>query len=201
MVNKVKTKKNKLKEPLTGKKIAFYIVTTIILGGLAYFCGESLAKYVMDRQYTNNQPELSDLTEVETLDNLTFSDFLERFNTQVQQRNINQYQIQEDMLVDGVVSFDDVSITFIQTEQNFSIAALEYKEETDDIKSLVAAIIQANNENITDESVQLLFEKTKETFTEEANSSEYFQYQGIETSLKKNGDLYQFRIGRITKQA
>ena len=68
-------------------------------------------------------------------------------------------------------------------------------------------MIIASNNNITEETTDLIYDRVFETlgFTEdeESKTSEFFQYQGLELSLKEYKDndyKYSFRIGRIIKE-
>ena len=68
-------------------------------------------------------------------------------------------------------------------------------------------MIIANNNNITEETTDLIYNKVFETLgntkDETSETSEFFQYQGLEFSLKEyknNNYKYSFRIGRIIKE-
>ena len=82
-----------------------------------------------------------------------------------------------------------------------------YKEENDDIKEIIKLAIKANNENLSDEDVTSIYDNIIKTRDNEEKdnykTSQFFQYKGIETSLKEtingNNKIYQFRIGRITE--
>ena len=68
-------------------------------------------------------------------------------------------------------------------------------------------MIRANNSNISENTANLVYDKVFETLgntsDEKSKTSEFFQYQGLEFSLKeyKNNDYkYSFRIGRIVEE-
>ena len=67
-------------------------------------------------------------------------------------------------------------------------------------------MILANNDTITDETIDLIYDRVFETIgntkDETSKTSEFFQYQGLEFSLKEYSDSdyrYSFRIGRIVE--
>ena len=68
-------------------------------------------------------------------------------------------------------------------------------------------MIIANNDDIDNDTVDLIYDKVFETLGNTTNNdsrtSEFFQYQGLEFSLKEYKDndyKYSFRIGRITEK-
>ncbi len=175
------------------KKWIHYLIITILLGTSAYFLGTAIGyKWVKGKE---KKQETINLTNVDTLENLDMETFLEQYNAKV----TNNYQIESSEISKQTIKKDDITFQFVLKNNSISIVAITYPKQTDTINTIIKAIIQANNQNITDEDVNLLIDKTKETYNEKTNSSEYFQFQGIETSLKKKDDNYQFRIGRITK--
>ncbi len=191
-----KTKQKKKNNTFTKKKLISYCLITICLGTFAYFLGSGIAKQVMKSQHQKEQKmELNDLTDLDSLENISLSSFLEGFNQLVE----DDYQIEENQLEDGKIKINSIDFSFIRKEQNLEIVAVDYQEESEEIKKIIIALIRANNEAIDEESANLLYTKTKETLDQESGSSQYFQYKGCETSLKKKGNTYQFRIGRITK--
>ena len=68
-------------------------------------------------------------------------------------------------------------------------------------------MIIANNDDIDNDTVDLIYNKVFETLgnttNDDSKTSEFFQYQGLEFSLKEYKDndyKYSFRIGRITEK-
>ncbi len=189
----------KEKQILTKKNLLFYLFVTVILGTVAYYLGSSITKYILDQQHNKNDSmQLQDLIEPDSLENLKFTAFLNQFNDLLKKVNLTDYQIHKEDLDTYKITIHDIKFSFIISDGNINIAAISYTDENDTIKQLITALIRANNRNIDEESTILLFNKTKETLNEKTNISEYFQYKGVETSLKKINNVYQFRVGRIT---
>lgn len=183
------------KQNITKKKLISYIIITIILGTIAYLLGTTIAKQVMkNKTQEENQVDFSDLTELDTVKKISLDEFLKIYN----QLN-EQYKIDKDKIQNNKITIDNIEFQFIENNQNLEIIAINYKEENENIKNIILTLMKANNNDIDDKSAKLLYDKTKQTLNEETKTSEYFQYKGIETSLKKKEDTYQFRVGRITK--
>ena len=190
-------KKNKIKkQKITKKKFISYILITIILGTLAYFLGSTIATQVMKNKHQKeNKDNFSDLTKIDTIEEISLETLLDTYNRLMNQK----YKIDKEKIENHKITINDIGFQFIEENQNIEIMTIEYKEETEDIQNIILTLIKANNNNIDENSAKLLYDKTKQTLNEQTKTSEYFQYKGIETSLKKKEDTYQFRIGRITK--
>ena len=100
---------------------------------------------------------------------------------------------------------NDLKYSFQLENDQVNITMLDYKEKNDLTEQLSKLLIKANNPDLDDESINLLYEKTFETENttqeETYGLSEYFQYGGLEVSLKtylNQEYLYQIRIGRLT---
>ena len=68
-------------------------------------------------------------------------------------------------------------------------------------------MIIASNKEISEDTTDLIYDRVFETLgnteDEESKTSEFFQYQGLEFSLKEYKDSdykYSFRIGRIIEE-
>ena len=102
---------------------------------------------------------------------------------------------------------NNITYVFQVTNNSVDIMSIYYKEENDEVKEIIKLAIKANNDNLSDEDINMVYDSVIRTRNnkEENNSktSEYFQYKGLETSLKEtiltDKSLYQFRIGRITE--
>lgn len=208
-MEKKKKKEKKEKKALTKKQIIIMIFATIVLGISAYFLGAGIAKAVLDYQ-NKDKNNFSDLLEVDTTKEITLSDLLSRFNQLVQDHDLSSYQIDENALTDTdqgkSITISDVQFVFQTGENGVKITAINYKEETEEIKELAVCFMLANQEKMSEEDASLLYDKvweTKNNSKKDGNyTSEFFQYLGIEVSLKTWQDHeypYQLRIGRITE--
>lgn len=195
----------KEKKKLTKKQILTLIIITIVLGILCYFISTEVTKSIIDRRtmeekYQNE--DFSDLTELDTISNLTLQDFINNYN-EISDKDININDI-----VNNVIVIDDIEIEFnLKDDTNINIISINFDKDSDKVKELISNMIIANNEELNEEITDLVYDRVFETLgnTEDDNSktSEFFQYQGLEFSLKEYKDndyKYSFRIGRIVEE-
>ena len=195
----------KEKKKLTKKQILTLIIITIVLGILCYFISTEVTKSIIDRRtmeekYQNE--DFSDLTELDTISNLTLQDFINNYN-EISDKDININDI-----VNNVIVIDDIEIEFnLKDDTNINIISINFDKDSDKVKELISNMIIANNGELNEEITDLVYDRVFETLgnTEDDNSktSEFFQYQGLEFSLKEYKDSdykYSFRIGRIVEE-
>src|SRR5699024_10620280 len=101
----------------------------------------------------------------------------------------------------------DCEIEFVINDNHLSITSVNFNKKNKSNKEIIRNIIKANNKDIDDDSIDLVYDRVFETkgttndYTCEI--SEFFQYQGLEFSLKEYKDSdykYSFRIGRIIEE-
>lgn len=196
-------KKEKKKEKLTKKQIIILVVITIILGILCYFISTEITKSIIDNKTMEEKfkkDDFSDLREVDTIENIDINTLISNYN------EISDNDINIDDIADNTITTSNNKITFVIDNNYLSITSIDFNKKNKDNKEIISNMIKANNKNINDETVDLIYNKVFETLgnTKDENSkiSEFFQYQGLEFSLKEyeNNDYkYSFRIGRITE--
>lgn len=196
-------KKEKKKEKLTKKQIIILVVITIILGILCYFISTEITKSIIDNKTMEEKfkkDDFSDLREVDTIENIDINTLISNYN------EISDNDINIDDIADNTITTSNNKITFVIDNNYLSITSIDFNKKNKDNKEIISNMIKANNKNINDETVDLIYNKVFETLgnTKDENSktSEFFQYQGLEFSLKeyeKNDYKYSFRIGRITE--
>lgn len=199
----MKKEKKKEKEKLTKKQIIILVVITIILGILCYFISTEITKSIIDNKTMEEKfkkDDFSDLREVDTIENIDINTLISNYN------EISDNDINIDDIADNTITTSNNKITFVIDNNYLSITSIDFNKKNKDNKEIISNMIKANNKNINDETVDLIYNKVFETLgnTKDENSktSEFFQYQGLEFSLKEyeNNDYkYSFRIGRITE--
>lgn len=195
----------KEKKKLTKKQILTLIIITIVLGILCYFISTEVTKSIIDRRtmeekYQNE--DFSDLTELDTISNLTLQDFINNYN-EISDKDININDI-----VNNVIVIDDIEIEFnLKDDTNINIISINFDKDSDKVKELISNMIIANNGELNEEITDLVYDRVFETLgnteDDKSETSEFFQYQGLEFSLKEYKDndyKYSFRIGRIIKE-
>ena len=112
-----------------------------------------------------------------------------------------------DEINDNKIIIDDIEFSFVISNNNLSITSINFNKKNKKIKEVISNMIIANNENINEATTELVYDRVFETLgntsDEESKTSEFFQYQGLEFSLKEfkdNDYKYSFRIGRITEE-
>ena len=194
-------KKKKDKKKLTKKQIIILIAVTIVLGTLCYFISTEITKSIIDHKTMEKRlrnEEYPDLIEPDTISNISLNDLINNFN------EICEEDIDINSIVDNKTNMNDIEIEFYLNESNVNIISINFNKKSD-AQDIITDMIIANNENITEETTALIYNRVFETLgntnDEESKTSEFFQYQGLEFSLKefkeKNNYKYSFRIGRI----
>ena len=200
-VKEKKKKEKKEKKKLTKKQIVILVIITIVLGVICYFASTEITKSIIDHRTMNERLEKAreeSLMTVDTIDNISLEDLVKKFN-----------EISDDKLdVDNNTAvINDMKIEFYLDDNNVSITTIDFNKRNKDAKDLISNMILANNDTITDETIDLIYDRVFETIgntkDETSKTSEFFQYQGLEFSLKEynEGDYkYSFRIGRIVEE-
>ncbi len=210
-MTKEKEEKKKKAKTRSKKRLILEIIITIILGIAAYLLGTVIAKNVMEsKQPKENKTDIDfNFTNIETIDSIDIDTLIQNYNQLLNENNLSSYQISIDELTanDYGMEFqeNDLKYSFQLENDQVNITMLDYKEKNDLTEQLSKLLIKANNPDLDDESINLLYEKTFETENttqeETYGLSEYFQYGGLEVSLKtylNQEYLYQIRIGRLT---
>ena len=197
-------KKNKKKEKLTKKQIIILVIITIVLGIICYAISTEITKSVIDHKTMEEKmknEDFSDLREVETIGNINFDDLISDYN------EISDNDINVDAMEDNKIKLDDIEIEFITSNNNVNIVSINFNKKNNTVKSIINDMIKANNQNISEDTAELVYDRVFETLGNTSDNisetSKFFQYQGLEFSLKKYQDneyKYNFRIGRITEE-
>ena len=196
-------KKKKDKKKLTKKQIIILIVVTIVLGTLCYFISTEITKSIIDHKTMEERlknEEFPDLIEPDTISKISLSDLVNNFN------DINEEGIDINNIINNKININNVEIEFYLNEGNVNIISINFNDKKN-AKDIISSMIIANNRNITEETTTLIYNKVFETLgntnDEKSKTSEFFQYQGLELSLKEYKDneyKYSFRIGRIVSE-
>ena len=199
---KGRIKKKKEKQKLTRKQIIILIIVTIILGILCYFISTEVTKSIIDHRTMEERKkneDYSDLTDLDTIENIDLNTFINNYN-EVSDEDINSSDI-----VDNIININDTEIDLVINNNYLTIMSINFNKKNKSNKEIISNMIKANNMNIDDDSIDLIydrvFETTGTTSDKTSETSEFFQYQGLEFSLKEYKDSdykYSFRIGRIT---
>ncbi len=196
-------KKNKEKKKLTRKQLIILIIVTIVLGTICYFIATEITKSIINHKTMEEKLEkenFTDLTEPDTIDNINLQEFINNYN------EISNSAIDINSINNNKIIIDNIEIEFNLKNNNINIISINFNKKKQ-AKELISNIIIANNTNITEETTDLIYNKVFETLgntkDETSETSEFFQYQGLEFSLKEyknNNYKYSFRIGRIIKE-
>lgn len=202
-VKKVKTKKKETKK-LTKKQIIILIIVTIILGILCYFISTEVTKSIIDHKTMAEKREnenYEDIIKIDTIANIDINTFINNYN------EISNEDISSSDIVDNVINIGDCEIEFVINDNYLSITSVNFNKKNKSNKEIIRNIIKANNKDIDDDSIDLVYDRvfeTKGTTNDDTGEiSEFFQYQGLEFSLKEYKDSdykYSFRIGRIIEE-
>ena len=202
-VKKVKTKKKETKK-LTRKQIIILIIVTIILGILCYFISTEITKSIIDHRTMAEKREnenYEDIIKIDTIENIDINTFINNYN------EISNEDISSSDIVDNVINIGDCEIEFVINDNHLSITSVNFNKKNKSNKEIIRNIIKANNKDIDDDSIDLVYDRvfeTKGTTNDDTGKiSEFFQYQGLEFSLKEYKDndyKYSFRIGRIIEE-
>ena len=173
---------------------------------------QTCALPILDKENEKaNKIDFSEMTKLETIENISLKKLITSYNKILKEKNLDKYTIKQDKMEkkDSFYEYTTNNITYVfqVTNNSVDIMSIYYKEENDEVKEIIKLAIKANNDNLSDEDINMVYDSVIRTRNnkEENNSktSEYFQYKGLETSLKEtiltDKSLYQFRIGRITE--
>lgn len=197
-------KKKKEKTKLTKKQIIILVIITIILGIICYFVSTEITKSIIDHKTMEEKmknEDFSDLREVDTIDNISLDNLLNNYN------DISNQDIDIELIEDNKIIIDNIEIEFVIKDNNVSIVSINFNKKNNTVKSIISDMIMANNGDIDEETTKLVYNKVFETLgntsDEKSKTSEFFQYKGLEFSLKEYQDndyKYSFRIGRIIEE-
>ncbi len=196
--------KKKEKKKLTKKQLIILIIVTIILGILCYFITTEITKSIIDYKTMEEKLEnedYSNLIKPDTIGNITLDNLISNYNKR------NDDVIDINSITDNKLIIDDIEIEFyLKEDNNINIISINFNNKNN-AKEVINNMIIANNEEIDEDTTELIYNRVFETLgntsDEKSKTSEFFQYQGLEFSLKeyKNIDCkYSFRIGRIIKE-
>ena len=193
----------KKKTKLTKKQIIILIIITIILGTICYFLSVEITKSIIDHKTIEEKmksEDFKDLRKLETISNINLLNLVNNYN------DISSEDINILLIENNKIKINDIEIEFIIKNENVSITSINFNKKNNTIKSIISNMIRANNEEIDENTTSLIYNKVFETLgntsDKESKTSEFFQYQGLEFSLKEyksNDYKYSFRIGRIVE--
>ena len=192
------------------KKKIILILVAIVLGIGSYFLATSLTKSYLDKESKKDTKiDFSEMTKLETSKDISLEKLIKKYNKFLNDNNLGDYVINQKKL-DKKESFyeyttNNITYVFQVTNKSVDIMTIYYKEESDITKELIKYALKANNEELEDGDIAMLYDSIINTRNNEekngAKISEYYQYKGLETNLKEtiigNKSIYQFRIGRI----
>ena len=197
--------KKKEKKKLSKKQIIILIIVTIILGIICYFAATEITKSIIDHitiEEKLKNDDFDSLREVDTIDDITLETLINNYN------ELSDNDIDYSNISDNKVKIDNVEVLFdLKDNSNVNIVSISFDNKTSKVKDIISNMIIANKSDINKETTDLIYDRVFETLgnTKDKNSktSEFFQYQGLEFSLKEYKDSdykYSFRIGRIVEE-
>lgn len=194
----------KKKTKLTKKQIIILIIITIILGTICYFLSVEITKSIIDHKTIEEKmksEDFKDLRKLETISNINLLNLVNNYN------DISSEDINILLIENNKIKINDIEIEFIIKNENVSITSINFNKKNNTIKSIISNMIRANNKEIDGNTTSLIYNKVFETLgntsDKESKTSEFFQYKGLEFSLKEyknNNYRYSFRIGRIIEE-
>lgn len=194
-----------MSKKLTKKQIIILIVITIILGILSYAITTEITKSIIDHKTMTEKrknEDYQDLIEPDKIDNISLETLIGNYN------NLTDKKIDISSINDNKIVIDDTEITFFLKDNNINIIRINFNKKNNSNKEIINNMIIASNSNITEETTDLIYDRVFETigYTKDkvSKTSEFFQYQGLELSLKEYKDndyKYSFRIGRIIEDS
>ena len=198
----MKKKEKKEKKKLTKKQLLILTIVTIILGIICYFLATEITKSIIDHRSVKEMladDDVSDLQTLDTIEKINLETLISNYN------DITDTAIDINDIDNDKINIDEnINISFYLTDDNVYITTINFKKENNSTKDIIYDMIEANNKSLDNNTIDMIYEKVFETLgtTSDDNSetSEFFQYQGLEFSLKKYKDndyIYSFRIGRI----
>ena len=198
----MKKKEKKEKKKLTKKQLIILTIVTIILGIICSFLATEITKSIIDHKSVEEMladDDVSDLQTLDTIEKINLETLISNYN------DITDTAIDINDIDNDKINIDEnINISFYLTDDNVYITTINFKKENNSTKDIIYDMIEANNKSLDNNTIDMIYEKVFETLgtTSDDNSetSEFFQYQGLEFSLKKYKDndyIYSFRIGRI----
>ena len=201
---KERKKNKKEKKKLTKKQIIILIIVTIILGILCYFISSEVTKSIIDHRTMiekRKNENYEDIIKIDTIENIDINTFINNYN------ELSQKDISNSDIVDNTIMIENCKVEFIIDNNYLTITSINFNKKNSNSKEVISNMIKANNMNIDDNSIDLIYDRVFETRgttkDDKGKVSEFFQYQGLEFSLKeyKDNDYnYSFRIGRIIEK-
>ena len=196
--------KKEEKKKLTKKQIIIIIILTIILGIICYFISTEVTKSIIDHRTMEEKKKKEnfyDLRDLDTIENIDLNTFISNYN------EVSNSDIGVEDIVDNTINIADMKINFATNNNYLTIVSINFAKKNKASKEIISNIIKANNRDINDKTIALVYDRVYETLgttsDDDSETSEFFQYQGLEFSLKKykNSDYkYSFRIGRIIEE-
>ena len=154
-VKKVKTKKKETKK-LTKKQIIILIIVTIILGILCYFISTEVTKSIIDHKTMAEKREnenYEDIIKIDTITNIDINTFINNYN------EISNEDISSSDIVDNVINIGDCEIEFVINDNHLSITSVNFNKKNKSNKEIIRNIIKANNKDIDDDSIDLVYNR------------------------------------------
>ena len=165
-----------------------------------------ITKSIIDHKTMNEKKEkdeYNDLKELDKVENINLETLINNYN----ELTSDEMKVNFDEINDNKIIIDDIEFSFVISNNNLSITSINFNKKNKKIKEVISNMIIANNENINEATTELVYDRVFETLgntsDEESKTSEFFQYLGLEFSLKEfkdNDYKYSFRIGRITEE-
>ena len=175
------------------KKKIILILVAIVLGITSYFLATSLTKSYLDKESKKDTKiDFSEMTKLETSKDISLEKLIKKYNKFLNDNNLGDYVINQKKL-DRKESFyeytiNNITYVFQVTNKSVDIMTIYYKEENDITKELIKYALKANNEELEDGDIAMLYDSIINTRNNEekngAKISEYYQYKGLETNLK-----------------
>lgn len=197
----MKRKKQKEKKKLTKKQLLVITIITIVLGIICYFLATEITKKIIDHKTIEQRLAEDEFTDLQELDKISSIDLVTLINSY---NEFSDNDIDFNNIIDNKITVNNINFEFYLDNDNVYITAINYKNKTSATKKVIYNMIKANNNEIDDATIDMIYDKVFETLgntsDDKSETSEFFQYQGLEFSLKEYKDndyKYSFRIGRI----
>ena len=194
-------KKKKEKRKLTKKQLLVITIITIVLGIICYFLATEITKKIIDHKTIEQRLAEDEFTDLQELDKISSIDLVTLINSY---NEFSDNDIDFNSIIDNKITVNNINFEFYLDNDNVYITAINYKNKTSATKKVIYNMIKANNNEIDDATIDMIYDKVFETLgntsDDKSETSEFFQYQGLEFSLKEYKDndyKYSFRIGRI----
>ena len=197
-------KKKKEKRKLTKKQLLIITLITIILGIICYFLATEITKKIIDHKTIEQRLAEDEFTDLQELDKISSIDLVTLINSY---NEFSDNDIDFNNIINNKITVNNINFEFYLDNDNVYITAINYKNKTSATKKVIYNMIKANNNEIDDATIDMIYDKVFETLgntsDDKSETSEFFQYQGLEFSLKEYKDndyKYSFRIGRIMEE-